>query len=223
MGSGIGGSGVGGSGSPIDPATLKTVPLQPDASPKLKLQLPLPPQHMLLPAAQHADPPSQTLVAVGVGSGSSAASSAANSVTASPAPSAPATPEQHHELVSVAVEVPAQPLPQALSAAPPPPGYTQTQEGLVDPKSGYGYHRPQYVVVQPSRVYIEDDATCAQCGCALALCFPIVGCITYCVNADAPFGTQRRKWARLALTTALITFLLGFLLVWFTSAPEENR
>jgi hypothetical protein len=45
-------------------------------------------------------------------------------------------------------------------------------------------------------VYVveEDDATCAKVGCCLAFFVPLIGCITWLFNFDAPRGSNRKRY-----------------------------
>jgi hypothetical protein len=76
--------------------------------------------------------------------------------------------------------------------------------------------QPRYVYVQqPETVYVRGGAdpnpgmtACAMCGCLFSW-IPIVGCITFIVNCDAPPGTQRRSFATMALIIACIVILFN--------------
>ena len=48
-----------------------------------------------------------------------------------------------------------------------------------------------------------------QISCILSIFFPIIGCIAFCVNLDAQQGSQRYRWARYCLYTAV-----GFAILW---------
>jgi len=64
----------------------------------------------------------------------------------------------------------------------------------------------------------EDDKSwtlCAKVSCVLAIFFPIIGCLAFCLNLDAKKGSQRQKWARRCLATATIMIVLAGL--WYLS------
>ena len=60
-----------------------------------------------------------------------------------------------------------------------------------------------YVREQPS-----EDTTCAQVSCILAPFIPIVGCVSFCVNSDAPKDSQRRRLANLGCALATTIFVI---------------
>jgi len=86
------------------------------------------------------------------------------------------------------------------------------QQQYVRPKLG-GAH------VINMQVQLEDDVTadhsmlsCAKISCILSIFFPIIGCIAFCLNLDAKKGSERHKWARRCLYTALAAFTLVIIL-----------
>ncbi|CEM01990.1 unnamed protein product [Vitrella brassicaformis CCMP3155] len=86
------------------------------------------------------------------------------------------------------------------------------QQQYVRPKLG-GAH------VINMQVQLEDDVTadhsmlsCAKISCILSIFFPIIGCITFCLNLDAKKGSERHKWARRCLYTALAVLTLVIIL-----------
>jgi len=88
------------------------------------------------------------------------------------------------------------------------------------PPAPYGYAQPYVTYAQPpppprSVVVVSngyrDDPTCAQLGCVFSLCVPLIGCITYCWNSDAPRGSARKRWANYALWTAFIVCVIAII------------
>ncbi|CEM01980.1 unnamed protein product [Vitrella brassicaformis CCMP3155] len=87
------------------------------------------------------------------------------------------------------------------------------QQQYVKPQLG-GAH-----VINMKQVQLEDDVTadhsmlnCAKMSCVLSIFFPIIGCIAFCLNLDAKKGSERHKWARRCLYTALAAFTLVIIL-----------
>jgi hypothetical protein len=88
---------------------------------------------------------------------------------------------------------------------------------FVEPGMGMG--GPSYVYYVGMQT-IDDPHEgwlwCAITGCVFSW-IPIVGCITFCFNSDAPFGTLRRKYSSLALSISFLSlcFNLLFWPLWF--------
>ena len=87
----------------------------------------------------------------------------------------------------------------------------QPQQGIPVPQGQSVYHQYTETRIIHSEV---DDPRCAQCGTVAAVVFPIAGCCTYCVNQDAPIGSQRRAWAMRAAIVGFVTFAIYNLLVF---------
>jgi len=95
----------------------------------------------------------------------------------------------------------------------PPPSFSNQQPGYQQPiyqsqqpvyQQGVAYAQPIVVVQQQ-----QDDPNCAIAGCICGICIPLVGCINACANWSAPEGTQRKKWAKYSLGTAIL-----FAIIW---------
>lgn len=80
-----------------------------------------------------------------------------------------------------------------------PPNYNQHEEA-VQPQNNQNFQQES-----PMKY-------CAICGCVFSW-IPIVGLITYCVNWNAPRGSQTRMWASIALCVSLAIIIFN-LLYW---------
>lgn len=93
------------------------------------------------------------------------------------------------------------------------------QKDLEAQTSPTGYVRVHAVPV----VVLEAEDPCpAMLPCAVigALCsfIPLIGCLTYAVNWDAPQHTSRRRWANAALAVALVVIVVyvAFCVIFFS-------
>ncbi len=80
--------------------------------------------------------------------------------------------------------------------------------------------RTQYCVSQQNgQQNFQQESSmkcCAICGCLFSW-IPIVGLITYCVNLNAPRGSQTRIWASTAFCVSLVIIIIN-LLIWTMSS-----
>lgn len=87
------------------------------------------------------------------------------------------------------------------------PTYSQLPPGV----GGGGFQGAAVgVPVGTQVVYIREapDDTCAQVSCILAPFIPIVGCVSFCVNNDAPKDSNRKRLANIGCALATIVFLI---------------
>jgi hypothetical protein len=122
--------------------------------------------------------------------------------------------EQRRAFSSPAPVIEAEPLPATSSSVIPannaiqPPDIVFVESGMVEGGPSYVYYVGAPVMDDPH----EGWLWCAIIGCVFAW-MPIVGCITFCFNADAYFGTLRRKYSSLALSISFISLCFN-LLFW---------
>jgi hypothetical protein len=96
--------------------------------------------------------------------------------------------------------------PVVISEPPPALGVYVETESLDDGSSRSRYY-PIYSPLRSSNDNNDFMLGCSIIGCLLAW-VPIVGCITFCLNLDAPGGSPRRFFSTLALMISL--FVLFF-------------
>ena len=90
------------------------------------------------------------------------------------------------------------------------PTYSQLPPGV-----GGGGFQGAGVPVGTPVVYIKEapDDTCAQVSCIIAPFFPIVGCVSFCVNSDAPKDSNRKRLANIGCALATIVVLIYVIIV----------
>lgn len=68
----------------------------------------------------------------------------------------------------------------------------------------------EYILVQPNRNDPREEGMlwCAIVGCLFSW-IPLIGCLTFAVNADAPLGSPRRCYAKTACSIAMVVILFN--------------
>lgn len=100
------------------------------------------------------------------------------------------------------------------------PTYSQLPPGV-----GGGGFQGAGVPVGTQVVYIREapDDTCAQVSCIIAPFFPIVGCVSFCVNSDAPKDSNRKRLANIGCALATIVVLIYVIIVSVEVANAKQR